>query len=177
MFSALIMLFLSGIIMAVAAGTLHIMELKLDRTLDLIHLLEPIGGKVAALIMIVGITGAGLSTLFPVILIAPWLICDYTGQPRKIHSPMFRILGLVGLLFCFGTVFLDMQPPGLLILSQALAACILPAAVIPLLVLINNRKMMGEHKARWPMNIMLGLVSVFALVTTYFAFADFFKPS
>ncbi|GAJ18123.1 unnamed protein product, partial [marine sediment metagenome] len=39
---------LSAIIMAVSAGTLHVMGLKLNDTVEMIQLFEPIGGKVAA---------------------------------------------------------------------------------------------------------------------------------
>ena len=60
--SASMMLLLSGVIMAVAAGTLHVIGLKLDNTVEMIYLFEPIGGKVAAYILIFGIAGAGLST-------------------------------------------------------------------------------------------------------------------
>ena len=41
--SASMMLFLSGIIMAVSAGTLHLSGLKLENTVEMIHLFEPIG--------------------------------------------------------------------------------------------------------------------------------------
>ena len=84
--SATMMLILSGVIMAVAAGTLHVSGLSLDKTVDMISLFEPIGGKVAAFILIIGIAGAGLSTIFPIVLIAPWLLSDFTGTPRNIHS-------------------------------------------------------------------------------------------
>lgn len=69
--SASMMLFLSAIIMAVSAGTLHVMGMRLDNTVEMISLFEPIGGKIAAFILILGIVGAGLSTIFPIVLIAP----------------------------------------------------------------------------------------------------------
>jgi Mn2+/Fe2+ NRAMP family transporter len=170
--SAAMMLFLSGIIMAVSAGTLHVMGLKLENTVDMIHLFEPIGGKIAAFILILGITGAGLSTIFPIILIAPWLICDYTGRPRDLHSPLFRILGFIGILFCFGMQFMDHRPPALMIFSQAFQACILPAAVLPIFILMNRKNVMAEHTADTKMNIGIILVFIFSLVTTYFAIAE-----
>ena len=167
--SASMMLFLSAVIMAVSAGTLYVMGLKLDNTVDMIHLFKPIGGRVAVFILILGITGAGLSTVFPVILIAPWLICDYTGRPRDIHSPMFRILGFIGVLFCFGMQFMEQRPPALMIFSQAFQACILPAAVIPVFILINRRQVMDTHIADAKMNLGLTGVLLFSLITTYFA--------
>ena len=90
--SSTMMLLLSGIIMAVSAGTLFVMDMSLDTTVEMIQLFEPLGGRTAAFILILGIV-AGLSTVFPIILIAPWLISDITGKSRDIKSPMFGILG------------------------------------------------------------------------------------
>jgi len=170
--SASMMLFLSAIIMAVAAGTLHIMGLKLTNTTEMIELFAPIGGKTAAFILILGIVGAGISTVFPIILIAPWLICDYAGIPRDLKSPMFRILGLIGILFGFGLQFFDQRPPAMMVFSQAFQACILPAVAIPIFILINRKSLMMSHKSDPKMNIGLIAVIVFSIITTYFALAD-----
>lgn len=172
--SAFMMLFLSGIIMAVSAGTLHVIGLRLENTVEMISLFEPLGGKLAALILIVGITGAGLSTVFPIVLIAPWLISDYSGKPRNLHSPMFRWLTLAGLFFAFGSVFLKQQPPALMIFSQAFQACILPAVAIPILILINRKKLMNSYIAGWKMNLGIFAVILFSFLTTYYAIVDLF---
>ncbi len=172
--SSFMMLLLSGLIMAVAAGTLHIMGLKLDNTLEMIELFQPIGGKAAALLLILGIVGAGLSTIFPIVLIAPWLIADYSGKPRNIQSPMFRILIFVGLLFAFGSVFLEKSPTVLMVFSMAFQAAILPAVAIPVFILLNKKDIMQQHKATLGMNIGLIAVIVFAIVTTYFGIIGFF---
>ena len=84
--SASMMFFLSFVIMAVSAGTLHTMGMELNDTVEMISLFQPIGGKTAAFILILGIVGAGISTIFPIILIAPWLISDYKGEKRNIKS-------------------------------------------------------------------------------------------
>ncbi len=172
--SAFMMLFLSGVIMAVSAGTLNVMGLKLNNSVEMISLFEPLGGKIAAFILILGITGAGLSTVFPIILIAPWLISDYTGKPRNLHSPLYRILGLTGVLFGFGMVFMKQRPPALMIFSQAFQACILPAVAIPIFILINNKIVMKDHAAKAKMNIGLIAVILFSLCTTYFAIVEMF---
>ena len=171
--SASMMLLLSGVIMAVSAGTLHIYGMKLDNTVEMISLFEPIGGKAAAFILIIGIAGAGLSTIFPIVLIAPWLVSDYTGQPRNIHSTQSRILIFLGMAFAFGTVFLDERPPALMIFSQAFQACILPAVAIPIFILINKKNLMNEHLASTRLNIGIVAVILFSILTTWFAIADF----
>lgn len=174
MVSATTMFFLSLIIMAVAAGTLNVMGMQLNTTLEMISLFEPIGGKVAAFILILGIVGAGVSTIFPIILIAPWLISDYTGAPRDIKSPMYRILGLAGLLFGFAMQFIKTTPPLLLVFSQAFQALILPVVVIPVVILINRKVVMKGQTAGWKLNAGLGALVIFSLITSYFALVDFF---
>ena len=171
--SASMMLFLSGIIMAVAAGTLNVMGLNLENTVDLIRLFEPIGGKVAAYVLIIGIVGAGLSSIFPILLIAPWLISDYRGIPRNIRSKESKILIIVALLFAFGSVFLEERPPALMIFSQAFQACILPAVAIPIFVLINKKELMNDYTSKSKINIGLIAVILFSLITSYFAISEF----
>lgn len=171
--SASMMFLISGLIMAVAAGTLHLVGLKVDSTLDLINLFEPIGGKFASFLLILGIVGAGLSTVFPIVLIAPWLISDYTGRPRDIHSPMYRTLIIAGLLIAFCSIFLDRSPTILMVFSMAFQAAILPAVAIPIFILINRSGFMKEHIASTRMNIGLVAVIIFSLITTYFAIMGF----
>jgi Mn2+/Fe2+ NRAMP family transporter len=87
---------------------------------------------------------------------------------------MFRILGLIGILFGFGMQFLDTRPPLLMVFSQAFQALILPAVAIPIFFLINQKALMKDYVAGTKMNISLVLVILFSLVTSYFAVADFF---
>ena len=170
--SSTMMLLLSGIIMAVSAGTLFVMDMSLDTTVEMIQLFEPLGGRTAAFILILGIVGAGLSTVFPIILIAPWLISDISGKSRDIKSPMFRILGGIGLLFGFGLIFIEKTPPAMMIFSQAFQAMILPAVAIPILFLILDKNLMGENRAKLKLRIGLLAVIIFSLITTYFAIVD-----
>lgn len=171
--SAGTMLLLSGMIMAVSAGTLHVMGYKLNNTVELIQLFEPIGGKFAAFILILGISAAGISTIFPIVLIAPWLIADFRGTSRDIRSPMFRILGLGGILFALISLFIEQRPPAVMIFSQAFQAFILPAVVLPIFWLVNKSELMNEHKASVPLNIGLLLTLLFSLMTAYFSVAEF----
>ena len=168
------MLVLSGAIMAVAAGTLFVSGQTLENTVEMIGLFEPIGGKAAAFVLIIGIAGAGVSTIFPIVLIAPWLIADYRGTPRNIRSTTSRILIFVALMFTFGTVFLEERPPALMVFSQAFQACILPAVALPIFILINKKKLMHQYTAKIQWNIGIIAVILFSLLTTWFAIAEFF---
>jgi Mn2+/Fe2+ NRAMP family transporter len=70
--------------------------------------------------------------------------------------------------------FLEQRPPAVMIFSQAFQACILPAAVIPILLLINRKQIMDKHTADVKMNVGLTAVLLFSLLTTYFAIIELF---
>jgi len=61
----------------------------------------------------------------------------------------------------------------MLIVSQAFQACILPAVVIPIFILINRTQIMAENVANRKTNIGLTLVFLFSLLTTYCAIIEF----
>jgi len=52
-------------------------------------------------------------------------------------------------------------------LSMAVTAASLPVSVLPLLVLLNDRQLMGEHRNRLPGNVALVLISVMAVVLLF----------
>ena len=87
---------------------------------------------------------------------------------------MFRWLIFGGLIFAFGSVFLEQRPPALMIFSQAFQACILPAVAIPIFILMNRKKLMFTYVAKWKMNLGVIAVILFSLLTTYYAIVELF---
>jgi len=45
---------------------------------------------------------------------------------------------------------------------------------IPIFILINRKPLMKEHVAGTGMNIFLGVIVLYSLLTSYFAIAEFF---
>jgi manganese transport protein len=161
------MLLLSVAVMACAAGTLYQIGKPVEAAVDMVQTLEPLAGRFAITIFVLGIVGAGISTLFPIVLVAPWLISDYRGTPRNIRSPMYRILGGVGLLICLTVPVFGGRPVWIMVASQAFQAILLPVITVPILILINSKKMMGEDRAGFWLNAGLVATLIFGLVTTY----------
>jgi manganese transport protein len=165
--SAGTMLLLSAAVMACAAGAIYHKGLApVNRAVDMVKTLEPMAGKYAISIFVVGIIGAGISTLFPISLVAPWLICDYRGKQRNIQSPMFRWLGGLGLLIGLTVPIFKFRPVWVMIASQTFQATILPAITVAILLLLNQRRIMGEHKAGWLLNTGLAATFVFSIFTS-----------
>ena len=165
--SVSMMLLLSGAIMACAAGTLYKIGVPVDRAVDMVKTLEPIAGRFAISVFLIGIIGAGVSTLFPIALVLPWLICDYRGTKRDIHSPMFRILGGLGLMIGLTVPIFGGRPVWVMITSQAFQSTIMPVVTLAIIILINNKKLMGEYRAGLWLNIGLFATLIFAFVTAY----------
>jgi Mn2+/Fe2+ NRAMP family transporter len=168
--SAGMMLLLSAAVMACAAGTLYKMGIPVDRAVDMVKTLEPIYGRAAMSMFTAGIVGAGLSTVFPIILIAPWLICDFTGRERNMHSPLFRILGGGAILLALVVPIFGGRPVWIMIASQAFQATLMPMVTLAMIVLMNRSSIMKEHKAGVWLNIGVGLTFAFSLVMAYDGF-------
>ncbi|MCE5251330.1 Nramp family divalent metal transporter [bacterium] len=177
--SAGMMLFVSAAIMACAAGTLYRMGIPVERAVDMVRILEPVAGRFAISIFVVGIIGAAVSTVFPIALILPWLICDYRGTERNIQSTMFRILGAVAFLAGLTVPVFGGRPVFVMIAASAFQATIMPVTTIAIMVMINNKKIMGEHTAGLWLNIGMSATLVYAFITTYMgivALIDIFAP-
>jgi len=86
---------------------------------------------------------------------------------------MFRILAGLGLLLGFTVPLLGGRPVWVMIISNAFQTTILPIVTLAVIYLVNNRKLMGDHRAgRW-LNTGLWATFVFSLVTTYIGILGF----
>jgi Mn2+/Fe2+ NRAMP family transporter len=158
--SVLLMLILSGSIMACAAGTLYRMNIPVERAVDMVKTLEPIAGSLAISIFVIGIIGAGISSIFPQAPVLPWLICDYRDTRLDTRSRMFRILTGFGFLAGLTVPILGGRPVWIMIGVTAFQSTMMPLVTLAILVLVNSRKLMGEHRAGVVLN--LGIVTTLA---------------
>lgn len=166
MLAVVMMFVISGSIMAAAAGTLHVEGIGLSEPSQMITLLEPLAGKLAATIFLIGIVAAGVSSQFPNVMMLPWLLCDYQQKERKMTLPKYRIMVLVISLLGLVVPVFHARPVFVMILSQAFNSVILPVTVACILYLGNRRDIMGEHKFALTTNIFLVAILLFSIVTT-----------
>jgi manganese transport protein len=162
--SASLMFILSVSIMAAAAGTLHPLGLKVENAIDMVKLLKPLAGRFAISIFVAGIICAGLSSLFPIILLAPWFFADFRNKPRKMRSSGTRLLVLFAVSLGLVVPVFGGKPVMVMIVSQSLGAVVSPLALILLFLLYNKKKHMGEFSANMITNIMLGIITVFTIL-------------
>lgn len=165
---ASVLLFLvSGSIMACAAGTLFIMNKPVEEVITMVTLLEPLLGRFALSIFIMGILGAALSSILPIVMLAPLLIGDYKNKPINYKGPLFRILTLTGLLFGLVVPLLGARPVFAMLISQLFQIFVLPLVIFAILYLLNKKEIMGKYKAGVWLNIGLILTFIFSLIMSY----------
>ena len=165
--SVLLMLLLSGAIMACAAGTLYRMGIPVERAVDMVKTLEPLAGRFAISVFMIGIIGAGVSSIFPQAPVLPWLICDYHGSRLNTRSHMFRILAGLGLLTGLTVPILGLRPVWIMIGVTAFQTTMMPIVSLAILVLINNKKLMGDYRAGLWLNLGIFATLIFSLSAAY----------
>ncbi|GLR19821.1 Nramp family divalent metal transporter [Portibacter lacus] len=161
--SAGLMFILSFAIMAAAAGTLHVNNLRIDNAIDMVNLLEPLMGRFSVTIFVVGIVCAGLSSLFPIVLLAPWLISDFRNTKRDLTTTSSKLLVLFGVLLGFVVPIFGGRPVFVMIVSQAAASIVTPLILILMMILVNKKAVMGDYTAKLPRNILLAFIILFTI--------------
>jgi len=101
--SSMVMTFLISLaIMISATGTLYFSGTIVNDATDMMKALGPWAGDFALTLFTLGIIGAGLSSIFPNLLLFPWLLADYSGKPRDMKKPLFK--GIVILVALSGLI-------------------------------------------------------------------------
>jgi Mn2+/Fe2+ NRAMP family transporter len=161
--SVSMMFLLSVAVMASAAGTLHPLGLKVDNAIDMVKLMEPLAGRFAISVFVGGIVAAGLSSLFPIILLAPWLIADFSNRPRRMRSKESRLLVLLGVALGLVVPVFGGRPVLVMVMSQALTIIVTPLILLLMLILYNRPSILGKHTLTMSSNIFLAIILIFTL--------------
>jgi Mn2+/Fe2+ NRAMP family transporter len=172
--SAMVMTFLISLaIMISATGTLYFTGTEVDSTTDMMNALGAWAGDFALTLFTFGIIGAGLSSIFPNLLLFPWLIADYSGTPRNMKRPLFKAIVVIVALSGLIIPILGGKPVWILIASQAFSPFVMPLITIFLIILLNKTEIMKTHKAKLGMNIALGATFIFNCYMLFIAIKGF----
>lgn len=167
LWAAILIFMISGAIMAVAMAAFFQEGKSVTRVLDMVSTLEPIAGRFAIVIFFMGTMAAGLSSIFPILMIAPILIADYQKGQLDIKSKQFKILTGIACLIGLTVPVLGINPIDAQILTQVFNVFVLPLVIIGMMILINKKELMGEHKAGILLNIGMGSALLFACIISY----------
>lgn len=137
---------------------------------DIQHILAAIGrhlGRVGEDLFALGLVEAGTIAAIAITASTSWATGEAFGWPKSINLPprlawRFYLPGLVSLGLAAAVVLIPGMPLGYLNLTvQVIATIFMPAAMLFLLLLLNDREVMGEYVNRPWQNWAAGLIVAF----------------
>ena len=165
--SASLMFLISGSIVMVATGVLFAQGRGIDRILDMARTLEPVAGRFAVALFMAGTLAAGLSSVFPIMMVAPLLAGDWRNGRMETRSKSFRLICLAAAAWGLVVPALGRNPVGVTIAAQVSNVFVLPLTVVAIGWLLNRRDVMGEHRAGVAMNALLAAAFAFSAAVAY----------
>jgi len=171
--AAVLIFTISGSIMAVASGSLYGQGNEITQVLDMSRALEPSAGKFAVSIFFVGTLSAGLSSIFPCLMIVPLMLGDFNSGQLDVKSTRFKVITGVASLLALSVPFFGFNPIKGQIFTQVFNVFALPLVVSVILVLWN-RKNVGLPKRRLLTNLVLIGAFVFSVIITVNGLRDIF---
>lgn len=153
--------------MIAATGALFHEGKVVTKVLDMVYALEPVAGKFTVAIFMFGAMSAGLSSIFPILMVLPLLIGDYKQGKMDVKSPTFKILAATACLVGLIVPIFGVNPIMAQIATQVASVFILPVVITGIIILINRQSLMGKHKASLFLNVALFAALAFSLVISY----------
>lgn len=167
MLAATLVFVISASIMAVACGALFHQGNPVTKVLDMANTLDPVAGNLAVTIFFFGTLSAGLSSIFPCLLIAPMLLADYQSGELDTNSKQFRIITFIACLVALIVPIFGSNPIQMQILSQVFNVFVLPIVILGIILIVNNKKVMKGYKTGIAVNIGLLAALFFSCVISY----------
>jgi Mn2+/Fe2+ NRAMP family transporter len=166
---------LSFFIIIASAATLHKHGIKITDISDAAMALRPLAGEFAFILFAVGLLAAAILATFLLPLTTAYAVCEAFGFEDGLNktpeeAPIFyRIFS--GLIFA-GAAFVLI--PGiplfpLIILAQVVAGLVSPVLLIFILLLVNNKALMGRHRNSRIFNVIsiAAVAGIIAVVGAY----------
>lgn len=170
LFSAILMFIISASVMITAMGAMYYQGLEINKVIDMVHTLEPVAGKFAVALFMTGAISAGMSSVLPILMVAPLLISDYKNGKLDVNSSFFKKLTAVACVIGLSVPIMGANPIFAQIATQVANVFVLPLAIGGILYIINKSDIMKEHKAGWLLNTGLILAFIFSCIMSYIGF-------
>jgi len=162
---------ISGSIMAVASGSLYGQGNEITQVLDMSKALEPSAGKFAVSIFFVGTLSAGLSSIFPCLMIVPLMLGDFSWGKLDVKSTRFKVITGVASVLALSVPLFGFNPIKGQIFTQVFNVFALPL-VVAVLLFLWNRRGVGLPVSRYATNLILIGAFVFSVIITINGLGD-----
>jgi Mn2+/Fe2+ NRAMP family transporter len=169
-------------IVIACASTIHLQGLRIETAADAALALQPLVGRHASFLFAFGLFNASLFAACILPLSTAYYICEGMGWESGIDkdfrkAPQFfwlftTIIILSALFILFPNAPLIM----IMFISQVVNGVVLPFVLVFMLILINDRKLMGNHANGPVFNTIAWITVVVMIVLTLLMTIDLFSP-
>lgn len=169
---ALITVLVAGSIIVATAATLFPHGIQVERAEDAARALAPLAGEYASLLFALGLLNAAIFSVAIIPLSTAYAVCEAFGWEAGLdrsfsQAPIFYGLFLAVLA---GSALVVLWP-GLplvpvMVASQALNGILLPAVLVIILRLVNDRRLMGSRVNSHGANLIAGATTVLLILLT-----------
>ncbi|WP_034474720.1 Nramp family divalent metal transporter [Aestuariibacter salexigens] len=144
-------------ILSTAASAFFASSMQLSAS-NIASQLEPLLGNAAGYFFAAGFFAAGLTSAITAPLAAAYAVCGAVGWPATLTDSRFRMVWMVVLLS--GALFasLGVKPLIAILFAQATNGLLLPIIAIFLLLVMNSKRILGEHTNGALSNLIGGLI-------------------
>ncbi len=162
---------ISFFIIVACAATLYKHSIKIADISDAAIALKPLAGDFAFILFAVGLLAAAILAIFLLPLTTSYAICETFGFENGLNkkpedAPVFyRVFTGLLLIGCLFVLIPNLPIFPLIITAQVIAGISTPILLIFILLLSNNKKLMGKHKNSFIFNF-LAWISVAAIILT-----------
>lgn len=162
----------AGFIVLTCGAALHKAGIRVETAADAALALKPLAGKYCSALFSFGLLNASLFAASILPLSTAFLVCEGMGWETGVNknfSEAPQFYGLYSILIFLGAGIILL--PGIplfsvMYISQIINGIVLPAILIFMLLLVNNKKLMGEYANKRVYNIISWItVTVLAALT------------
>jgi len=159
-FGSIIVTVVAGFIILTCAATLFKAGIRVETAADAALALKPLAGKYCSALFAFGLLNASLFAASILPLSTAFLVCEGLGWENGVNkkfSEAPQFYGLYSLLIFLGAgiILLPKIPLfSVMYVSQIVNGIVLPAILVFMLLLINNKKLMGEYANKRTYNII-----------------------
>src|SRR5579872_6963359 len=150
---------------------------------DVASALAPLAGKYASLLFALGLLNAAIFTASILPLSTAYYVCEAFGfesgvQKRLTEAPFFYGFYLALIVIGAGVVILPGAPLlAIIFYSQVLNGALLPVVLILMLLLINNKRLMGKYTNNFVFNAIAWATVLIVGLLTIVSTAQLIFPS
>jgi NRAMP (natural resistance-associated macrophage protein)-like metal ion transporter len=167
-------------IVVVCANTLFTNGIRIETAADAAKALKPLAGENCSLLFAFGLLNASIFSACILPLSTAYTVCEGMGwelgvNRRFSEAPEFYTLYTAIIVIGAGVILLPNVPLiWIMLMSQATNGLLLPFVLIFMLLLVNNKRLMGEHTNTRTYNIISIAVVVLMITLSIFLLFSYF---